>query len=114
MTQVEDDLLQLNSISLDERQALREFRLQRYAALHQLPASQGDNLENDRVDLHAILAWPLLSDEPANSVDDLAGSLAVIDDLGERLPGHARSDRAVDAGLSDHAGRSGRHAIRGA
>ena len=49
--QVEDYLLQLDSISLNERQALRELRLQRDAVLRKFATGQGNDLKDRFVDL---------------------------------------------------------------
>ena len=84
--QVEDHLLQLDSISLNERQALRELRLHRDAVLHHFASGQGNDLEDRFVDLQAILPWGRLLDEGTDPADDVAGSLAVLDDATERLP----------------------------
>jgi len=47
----QEDLLQLDLVSLDRRQALRELGLQRDAIPQQLAACQGDHIEDDFVDV---------------------------------------------------------------
>src|SRR5205807_6740245 len=74
--QVKNDLLQLNSVSLNERQALRELRLHRDAILHRFATGQSNHLKDRFVDVQAILPWRRLLDKGPHSVDYVAGSIA--------------------------------------
>src|SRR5262249_48904945 len=86
--QIENYLLQLDSISSNERQALRELRLHRDVVLHQLATGQGNDFQDDFVDLDVTLPWTLLlPDEGTELADDVAGALAVLDNTVERLAG---------------------------
>ena len=84
--QIENYLLQLDSISLNERQALRELRLHRDIVFHHFATGQGNDFEDDFVDLDVIFPWKLLLNEGTDAADDLAAALAVLDNTVERLP----------------------------
>ena len=53
--QVQDNLLELDSISLYERQALRELHLHRDGILHRLDTGQGNDVEDRLIDIQGIL-----------------------------------------------------------
>ena len=53
--QVQDHLLQLDSISSYERQALRELHLHRDGVLHRLDTGQGNDVEDRLIDIQGIL-----------------------------------------------------------
>src|SRR6266446_6207256 len=84
--QVEDHLLQLDPISLNERQALRELRLRRDAVLHHFPTGQDNHIADRVVDVQAILPWRRLLDEVTDPADAVASSICVLGDAAERLP----------------------------
>src|SRR3546814_3918636 len=50
--QVKDHLLQLDSISLNDRQALRELRLHRDIVFHHFATGQGNDLNDRRSEEH--------------------------------------------------------------
>ena len=54
--QVEDHLLQFDPVSLNQRQALGEFRLHRDAVLRRFATGELDNLADRCIDLHALVA----------------------------------------------------------
>ena len=130
--QVEDHLLQLHPVSLNERQTLRECCRHRDAVLRRLATGQRNDLEDRVVDRHALPPCRRLLDEGTDPADDVARSLAVLQDTTERLPdlleirrlgaqpaqsrigvGDRRRDRLVD--LMGNRGRElphGRDAIR--
>ena len=85
--QVENHLLELNPISLNERQALCELRPHRDAVLHCFATGQGDNLEDSVVDRNAVLPWRRFPDQRTDPTDDLARSFSVLLDITERLLG---------------------------
>jgi len=82
---IENYLLQLDSISSNEGQALRELRLHRNTVLHQLATGKGNDFQDNFVDLDVIFPWRLLLTEGTDLADDVAGALAVPDDTAERL-----------------------------
>ncbi len=84
--QIQDYLLQLDAIASNERQALCELCLQRDAIAQQLASCHPDDLEDRFVDVQLISPWRGLLDEGAYAADDLAGSIAVLDDRIEGLP----------------------------
>src|SRR5690242_16891866 len=84
--QIKHDLLELDPISLNERQPFRELRLHRNAVLRDFATGQYDDLKYSFVDLQAILPWGCLLDKGTDPADDLGGSIAFLDDTIERLP----------------------------
>src|SRR5262249_60290556 len=84
--QVEQDLLQLNPISVDTRQTFRQLRSRRDAILQNLSTGQGYDLKHRLIDLHVLLPRRRLLDKGPDTVDDVAGLLAGADDTAERLP----------------------------
>jgi hypothetical protein len=78
--------LQLDAIASNERQVLREFCLQRDAIPEQFAPRHLDDLEDRFVDVQRIMSWRHLLDEGADAADDVAGSIAVLDDGIEGLP----------------------------
>ena len=74
--QVQHYLLELDSISVDERHILGKFGLQRDAIPQQLAGGQGDDFEDGFVDVQLILPRRHLLDERADLANDLAGSIA--------------------------------------
>ena len=85
--QVKGHLLQLDSISLNERQALRELRLHLDIGFHHFATGQGNDLSDRFVDLQGILPRGLLLDEGTDAADDLGRTRFVIDGTTKRLPG---------------------------
>ena len=55
-------MLQLDSISLNERQSLGELCLHRHAVLHNFATGQGNYLMDRSADLQGILPWGRLLD----------------------------------------------------
>src|SRR3984893_772022 len=84
--QVQDHLLQLDSISPDARQTVRELGLQQDAMPPHLAPCQGDRFEDRFVDVQAGLPRRELLDEGANAADDFAGLIACLDDMIECIP----------------------------
>ena len=80
-------MLQLDPIAVNERQAVRKVRLHRDAGLDRFAAGELNHLADRLVDVQAILPrWRLL-DEGTDSLDDVARSMAGLNDTTERLPG---------------------------
>src|SRR5882672_569094 len=83
--QVKQDLLQLDPVSLDTRQALRKLRLHRHAIVCGLRTGESNNLENSIADRYVVLSCGHLLDERADSPDDLACTLPLPDNNRERV-----------------------------
>ena len=65
---------------------LREFGLHRDAVLHRFQTGDLNHLADRCIDLQAIPPWWRLLDEGADPADDVACSIAVLDDVSEHLP----------------------------
>src|SRR5712671_2112899 len=83
--QVEQYLLQLDPISLNARQALRQLRPYRYAIVCGLRTGENDNLEDGIVDLYGVFSCGRLLNECADSPDDLACAIPFLDNKRERV-----------------------------
>src|ERR1700748_1036867 len=70
--QVKQYLLQLDSISLDMWQALRQLRPHQDAVVCDLGAGESNHLQDGIVDRYGVPSWGRLLDECADSPDDLA------------------------------------------
>src|SRR6266702_1467716 len=77
--QVEDHLLQLDSISLNRRQCIRELRPHRHVVLQRFAVRQSNDLEDRFVDLEEILPWWRLLDESTYPADDVDRPMAILD-----------------------------------
>src|SRR5260370_22222621 len=84
--QVQQHLLQLNAIPLHHRQLLRESGLQCDAMPDNLVAGQGGGVEDHLVHVERVVARGYLFNEAADPSDDVARSIAVLDDTPESLP----------------------------
>jgi hypothetical protein len=78
--------LQLDPICLNERQVLCELRSHRDAVLQHFATGQGYDLKDRFVDLQALLPRGSFLDQGPDPAEDLAGTLAVINDPAEDLP----------------------------
>ncbi|MNL01015.1 hypothetical protein D3C87_1214680 [compost metagenome] len=113
--QVEQHLLQFDTIALDVRQAVRQRRLHRGQALGGFATGQFHHLADCRVHVHRLLAGRRLLDQLADAPEHIARPVGVLDDAGQRLPhlvdigrlraqpaqpglgvGHRRRNRLVD------------------
>src|SRR5216684_6700187 len=77
--QVKYYLLQLHPISLDTRQALRQLRPHRDAIVCGLRTGESNNLKDGIVDLDGVLSCRRLLNECADSPDDLACAIPLLD-----------------------------------
>ena len=89
--QVEDHLLQLDTISLNERQALGQLSFHRNAILDRFSTGQRDDLEYCLVDPQQILSRRCFLGEPADAVDDVTGTVTVSQDATERCRTSSKS-----------------------
>lgn len=78
--QVQDDLLQLNTVSLDRMQCLVEAHLKGDGVLHRFALCQCDGLNDQLVKRQPICFWWRLPDEISNPAEHLGGTTAVTDD----------------------------------
>jgi hypothetical protein len=84
--QVEEHLLEFDPISLNEWQAVGEFDLHRHSIFQRFAAGELDHLADCSIDLQGLPPRRRPLDEGANTVDDLGGSIAVLNNSSERLP----------------------------
>ena len=84
--EVQDHLLQLDAIAVNERQTVRELRPHRNAVLHRFAAGELNHFADRRVEVHAVLLGRRLPHEGTDAGDNVAGSLAGLNDTIERLP----------------------------
>src|SRR5882672_3906715 len=83
--QVKQYLLQLDPISPDMRQALRQLRQHRDVIVCGLGTGESNNFENGIVDRYGVFSWGRLLDERTDSRDDLACAIPLLDNKGERV-----------------------------
>src|SRR5205085_5570340 len=84
--QVEHHLLQLHSISLNERQAFRELRPHPDAVPLHFAFGQLNDLEYRFVDLQALPSGRRPLHEAMDPAQNVYGSVAIFEDATERLP----------------------------
>ncbi len=88
-------MLELDPVTLDNRQVIGQLIPQRDAVPLHFAARQGDNLQDDLADVQPILSgWRFLG-KGAYPVDDFAGSIAVLDDASKRPPAGSLPGSAV-------------------
>src|SRR5262249_13808986 len=83
--EVQQDLLQLNAISLNEKQSVRKLRLDRDAIPKDHALRQYDHFVDCRVEIKTLLSWRRFLHLLTNAVDDFSSSICVPNDAGERL-----------------------------
>src|SRR5260370_6451898 len=84
--EIEDNLLQLYTISFDERQTLPEYRLYRRAILCRFATRELDHLADRLVHVHPFLSWRCFLYELADSADDAPGAMGVLGDFAKSPP----------------------------
>ena len=84
--EVEDDLLDLNPISCNRRQILRELRLQRDPVLQCFTAGKLDHLTRGLIYVHAVSRCRRFQHERTHTIYDSAGPIGVLQRTGERGP----------------------------
>ena len=82
--QIEQYLFELHPVALNERQPLREPRLEQDIVPAQLVLSEGDHLEDRFIDIQPPLARRLVFHEGPDPRDDRTGPPTVVDDAFER------------------------------
>src|SRR4030095_5581409 len=84
--QIQNHLLQLNSISAHERQTTGELAFQKNVALACFALGYCNNLDNNFVEINQIIPRRSLFHQRANSPDDLARPITVLDNTFNGLP----------------------------
>src|SRR5712691_3633351 len=92
--QVQHDLLQLNTISLDWKQPLREVGLDRDSILGDFASRQYDHLVDRLVEIKTTLSRRRFLDLVTDPVNDISGSIGIGHDTLERFPDFAEIWRA--------------------
>jgi hypothetical protein len=84
--QIQDDLLQLNTISLYGEQSLRKAGLDRDAILGDCASPQYDHLIDRVIKIKAGLSRRRFPDVITDPDDDLSGSIGIAHEAGKRFP----------------------------
>src|ERR1700704_5654837 len=92
--QVQDDLLQLNTIPLDGSQSLRKVGLDRDSILGNCASRQYDHLVDRLVKIKTAHSRRRFLDLVTDPIDDISGSIVICHDTLERLPDFAEVWRA--------------------
>lgn len=79
--QVQDDLLQLHTVSLNARQLLGELRLYRDRVLLELAMGQNYDLPHRFIDIDRVLPQRRLSEHDTDPPDDLGGPPPLLDNV---------------------------------
>src|SRR4029077_934069 len=85
LTIIQHHLLQLDPIALDTRQALRKLRPHRHATICGLRTGESNNFKDGIVDRYGVLSYGRLLNECADSLDDLACAIPLLDNKRERV-----------------------------
>jgi hypothetical protein len=88
--QVQDDLLQLNTIPLNRTQLLRRLHLERDPMRGDCAPRQFDHLGDCLIKIKTILSRRRFLGVSPDTVDDVAGSISVAHDTPERFPDFAQ------------------------
>ena len=83
--QVEDDLLQLNAITVNVRQSLIKPALNRNAILHDCTPRQDNDFVDRRIKIAGSHSGRCFLDLVADSVDDASNAIGIGHDAAERL-----------------------------
>ena len=84
--QVQDDLLQLNTIALNGSQPLRQAGLHRDAILGDRASRQYNHLIDRLIEIKTMLSRRRFLDVITNPVDDVSGAIGIAYDTAERFP----------------------------
>ena len=84
--QVEDDLLQLNTIPLNGKRPLREVGLDRDSILGDCASRQYNHFIDRLIEIKTILLRRRFLDVVADPVDDGSGSIGIAHDTARALP----------------------------
>jgi len=93
--QVQDDLLQLNTIPLNGRQLLRRLQLERNTMSGDCAPRQFNHLGDRLIKIKAILSRRRLLYMSPDTVDDAAGSIGIAHDTPERFSDFAQIWRSL-------------------
>src|SRR5215831_17117489 len=92
--EVQQDLLQLNAISLNGKQSIRKPGLDRNAAPEGHALCQYDHFVDCRVEIKTLLSRRRFLDLLPDAIDDVSGSICVANDTGECFPDLAHIRRS--------------------
>ena len=88
--QVQDDLLQLNTIPLNGKRHLRKVGIYRDSILGNFALRQYNHLIDRLIEIKTILLRKRFLDLVADPVDDGSGSIGIVHDTAERFPDFAQ------------------------
>ena len=98
--QVQDDLLQLNTIPLNGKQSVRKPGLDRDTILGDCASRQYNHLIDRRIEIKTLLSRRRFLDVITDAVDDVSGSIGIAHDAAERFA-NLRPDPAVACSPAD-------------
>ena len=84
--QVQDDLLQLNTIAVDGKQSVRQAGLDRDAILGDYASRQSNHLIDCLIKIKMLLSRRRFLHLLTDAVDDVSGSIGIAYDTAERFP----------------------------
>src|SRR5207342_1365481 len=84
--QVQKNLLQLDAVGRDEREALTQFDPQRHAVTLQIAPLEHENVIDQLVDVELDASPSILAEDRAGALDHVAGVETHADDLRESYP----------------------------
>src|SRR5712691_1919100 len=84
--QVQDDLLQLNTIPLNGKQPIGKAGLDRNSILGDCASRQYNYLVDRLIEIKTILSWRRFLDVITNPVDYVSSSISIAHDAAERFP----------------------------
>jgi hypothetical protein len=93
--QVQDDLLQLNTIPRDRKQPLGEAGLERDSVLDNFASRQSDYFADRGIEIETIVPRTCLPDVVAGPADDVSGSIGIAHDAAECFPDFSQVWRAL-------------------
>ena len=93
--QVQDDLLQLNTIALNGKQPVRKSGLDRDTIPDDCASRQHNHLIDRLIEIETLLSRRRFLDVITDAVDDVSGSIGIAHDAGERLPDLAQVRRLL-------------------
>src|ERR1700752_4355765 len=110
--QVDHYLLQLDSVSSNPRQVVRQLYLHHDAVLGRFSPGKGNHLKDRFIDIKCILAWRGLPYKTLDAADHVIGSIGVFDDAFDRpccfLDFGRRFCEPPQCSISTHSDRSKR------
>ena len=84
--QVQDDLLQLNTIPLNRKRPLRKMGIHRHSILGDFASRQYNHFIDRLIEIKTILSRRRFLDVVTDPIDDLRSSIGIAHDTAERFP----------------------------